>query len=157
MAKAPELQTPSEAGKKGGRGKRGSDSPPLSKGSTHKDRLAARLKRDHPEIAARVAQGEFKSIRVHEPPGAPIAPRPAQVIPTHGHGPVGALWGFLGGQFHEWLSSTRDGVRSADTDEARVPEPEITHEKALEPSETSAATGEKSDEMEEHIYFMKVM
>ena len=62
MAKAPELQTPSEAGKKGGRGKRGKESIPLSKGPT-KDRLAARLKRDHPDIAARVANGEFKSIR----------------------------------------------------------------------------------------------
>jgi len=62
MAKAPELMTATEAGKKGGRGKRGKESIPLSKGPT-KDRLAARLKRDHPAIAARVANGEFKSIR----------------------------------------------------------------------------------------------
>ena len=62
MAKAPELMTATEAGKKGGRGKRGKESIPLSKGPTV-DRLAARLKRDHPAIAARVANGEFKSIR----------------------------------------------------------------------------------------------
>lgn len=61
MAKAPELMTATEAGKKGGRGKRGTKLVTLSKGGN--DRLAARLKRDHPDIAARVANGEFKSIR----------------------------------------------------------------------------------------------
>ena len=35
----------------------------LSQGSSNTYYLAARLKRDHPEIAARVANGEFKSIR----------------------------------------------------------------------------------------------
>lgn len=62
MAKAPELMTATEAGKKGGRGKRGEQCTPLKKGNS-KDRLAARIKRDHPDIAARVANGEFKSIR----------------------------------------------------------------------------------------------
>ena len=52
MAKAPELMTATEAGKKGGRGKRGTKLVTLSKGGN--DRLAARLKRDHPDIAARV-------------------------------------------------------------------------------------------------------
>ena len=33
------------------------------RGSTNSSYLAARLKRDHPDIAARVANGEFKSIR----------------------------------------------------------------------------------------------
>ena len=61
MAKAPELMTATEAGKKGGRGKRGTKLVTLSKGGN--DRLAARIKRDHPDIAARVANGEFKSIR----------------------------------------------------------------------------------------------
>ena len=40
---------------------KGTKQVPLSKGGN--DRLAARLKRDHPAIAARVANGEFKSIR----------------------------------------------------------------------------------------------
>lgn len=62
MAKAPVLLTAEEAGKRGGRGKRGKESIPLSKGPTV-DRLAARLKRDHPEIAVPIANGEFKSIR----------------------------------------------------------------------------------------------
>lgn len=51
---APELQPT-------GRPKKGSDNPPLPKGSTSKDRLAARIKRDHPEIAAQA--GEYKSVR----------------------------------------------------------------------------------------------
>jgi len=61
LASAPELLTAKEAGKKGGRGKRVTNLVSLSNGGN--DRLAARLKRDHPAIAARVAQGEFKSIR----------------------------------------------------------------------------------------------
>ena len=48
---------------KGGRGKRVVQHTTLLDGGHRKDRLAARLKRDHPEIAARVANGEFKSIR----------------------------------------------------------------------------------------------
>ena len=45
-----------------GRGSR-SDNIKPNKGGTDTSYLAARLKRDHPEIAARVANGEFKSIR----------------------------------------------------------------------------------------------
>ena len=63
MAKAPELMTATEAGKKGGRGKKASNLLTLPTSSNDKNRLAARIKRDHPEIAARVANGEFKSIR----------------------------------------------------------------------------------------------
>lgn len=63
MAKAPELMTATEAGKKGGRGKKASNLLTLPTSSNDKNRLAARIKRDHPDIAARVANGEFKSIR----------------------------------------------------------------------------------------------
>jgi hypothetical protein len=45
LDEAPGLMTASEAGKKGGRGKKGKDSLSLSKGPTV-DRLAARIKRD---------------------------------------------------------------------------------------------------------------
>ena len=58
MAKAPELQPegrPSKDRKLVQRTRLGT--------GNSKDRLAARLKRDHPDIAARVANGEFKSIR----------------------------------------------------------------------------------------------
>ena len=63
MANAPELMTATEAGKKGGRGKKASNLLTLPTSSNDKNRLAARLKRDYPAIAARVANGEFKSIR----------------------------------------------------------------------------------------------
>ena len=66
MAKAPELMTAIEAGKQGGRGNKAVDnvnSFKTAKGGNRDTYLAARLKRDHPEIAARVANGEFKSIR----------------------------------------------------------------------------------------------
>lgn len=49
--------TATEAGKNGGRGKRGSNLLTLPTSSNDKNRLAARLKRDHPAIAARVAIG----------------------------------------------------------------------------------------------------
>lgn len=56
IAAAPKLQPT-------GRPKKGSQRPPLQKGSNSKVRLAARINRDHPEIAERVKAGEFKSIR----------------------------------------------------------------------------------------------
>ena len=56
IAAAPKLQPT-------GRPSKGSDSLPIPKGSTSKARLAARINRDHPEIAERVKAGEFKSIR----------------------------------------------------------------------------------------------
>ena len=59
MAKAPELKP---TGRPSGQDEKVANGH-LSKGSNHKDRLAARLKRDHPDIAARVSNGEFKSIR----------------------------------------------------------------------------------------------
>lgn len=59
MAKAPELKP---TGRPSGQDEKVANGH-LSKGSNHKDRLAARIKRDHPDIAARVANGEFKSIR----------------------------------------------------------------------------------------------
>ena len=58
MAKAPELKP---TGRPRADDEKGTKQVPLSKGGN--DRLAARLKRDHPAIAARVANGEFKSIR----------------------------------------------------------------------------------------------
>ena len=66
MAKAPELMTAIEAGKQGGRGNKAVDNVNSFKTAKRGNRdtyLAARLKRDHPEIAARVANGEIKSIR----------------------------------------------------------------------------------------------
>lgn len=59
MAKAPELQ-PEGRPKKDSKPK---DSLGFRNYGQTKERLAARLKRDHPAIAARVAKGEFKSIR----------------------------------------------------------------------------------------------
>lgn len=56
LAAAPKLQPT-------GRPSKGSQRPPLQKGSNSKVRLAARINRDHPEIAERVKAGEFKSIR----------------------------------------------------------------------------------------------
>ena len=58
MAKAPDLKPNGRPRADDGKGTK---QVPLSKGGN--DRLAARIKRDHPEIAARVANGEFKSIR----------------------------------------------------------------------------------------------
>jgi hypothetical protein len=45
-----------------GRPKKGVAHTPLPKGTSSK-RLAARISRDHPEIAARVKAGEFRSMR----------------------------------------------------------------------------------------------
>ena len=61
MAKAPD-NAPKRGEVGRGRGNR-SDNIRPNKGGTSKDRLAAKIKRDHPDIAARVANGEFKSIR----------------------------------------------------------------------------------------------
>jgi hypothetical protein len=63
----PMNQTPAEYGKKGGRGKKASDnitgfSPGGDRG-TSASYLAARLKRDHPDVAAAVERGEYGSIR----------------------------------------------------------------------------------------------
>lgn len=74
MAEAPELMTPEEAGRKGGRGKAVTAVTPLRKGN-NPDRLAARIKRDHPEIAARVEAGEFKSIRAAALEAGIVKPR----------------------------------------------------------------------------------
>jgi hypothetical protein len=65
-AKATMDKAPDNAPKRGevGRGRENrSDNIRPNKGGTSKDRLAAKIKRDHPDIAARVANGEFKSIR----------------------------------------------------------------------------------------------
>jgi hypothetical protein len=56
LAAAPKLQQT-------GRPSKGGQRPPLQKGSNSKTRLAARINRDHPEIAERVKAGEFRSIR----------------------------------------------------------------------------------------------
>ena len=53
MAKAPDLKPNGRPRADDGKGTK---QVPLSKGGN--DRLAARLKRDHPEIAARVAAGD---------------------------------------------------------------------------------------------------
>ena len=60
MAKAPELKP---TGRPRADDEKGKDSLPFRNKGQTKERLAARLKRDHPDIAARVANGEFKSIR----------------------------------------------------------------------------------------------
>jgi hypothetical protein len=59
----------------GGRGKTRASGTALARGQNHAAYLAARLKRDHPEIAERLAAGEFRSVRaaakaagiVHDP------------------------------------------------------------------------------------------
>lgn len=61
LAAAPKLATHGGDRKKEGRAS--SDSLLAPKGSTSKTRLAARINRDHPEIAERVKAGEFRSIR----------------------------------------------------------------------------------------------
>ena len=65
LEKAPELMTASDAGKKGGRGNKAIDNINSfkPKGGTGADYLAARIKRDHPQIAAGIAAGEYPSIR----------------------------------------------------------------------------------------------
>jgi len=64
MANAPKLATLSEAGAKGGRGKKAVDNiKGFTGGGTSKSYLASRLKRDHPDVAKRVEAGEFRSIR----------------------------------------------------------------------------------------------
>ena len=62
IAAAPKIQTLTDAGKKGGRGKKAPDNVRGFNGNSQ-DYLAARINRDHPEIAERVKAGEFKSIR----------------------------------------------------------------------------------------------
>jgi len=52
----------SEAGAKGGRGKKASDKITSFRG-TSAEYLVSRLKKHHPDIAARLAAGEFKSAR----------------------------------------------------------------------------------------------
>lgn len=67
IAKVPAALTASEAGKLGGRGKKKAekavDHINSFGGGTSADYIAARIKRDHPDIAARVEAGEFKSMR----------------------------------------------------------------------------------------------
>lgn len=77
MANAPELKP---TGRPSGQEEKVANGH-LSKGSNHKDRLAARLKRDHPAIAARVANGEFKSIR--KKPTSPTRPQEAHRRISH--------------------------------------------------------------------------
>ena len=62
IAAAPKIQTLTDAGKKGGRGKKAPDNVRGFNGNSQ-NYLAARINRDHPEIAERVKAGEFKSIR----------------------------------------------------------------------------------------------
>ena len=62
IAAAPKIQTLTDAGKKGGRGKKAPDNVRGFNGNSQ-DYLAARINRDHPDIAERVKAGEFKSIR----------------------------------------------------------------------------------------------
>lgn len=67
IADAPVAMTTdkSETGKLGGRGHKSSgDAPQLNRqSSTSATRIAARLKRDHPEIAEAVLRGEYPSMR----------------------------------------------------------------------------------------------
>jgi len=60
---AQKLQAEAPAVAKTGRPEKGSQRPPLPKGSNNAVRLTARLKRHHPDIAERLAAGEFKSVR----------------------------------------------------------------------------------------------
>jgi len=62
LAAAPKIQTLTDAGKKGGRGNKAPDNVRGFSGNSQ-TYLAARLRRDHPEIAERVKAGEFRSIR----------------------------------------------------------------------------------------------
>jgi hypothetical protein len=61
LAAAPKLAM--HGGDRKKEGSRSSVSVTLEKGGHRKTRLAARLNRDHPEIAERVKAGEFRSIR----------------------------------------------------------------------------------------------
>lgn len=54
-------------------------------------------------------------------------------------------------QFPEWLTSTRAGVPSGDTDEATGPEMQITRETAPEPSETIPEAKEKSEPLTDGV------
>ena len=56
-------RTPAEYGALGGRGKKASDNTTGFQRGTSPTYLAARLKRDHPEIAAAVERGEYRSMR----------------------------------------------------------------------------------------------
>lgn len=61
---APERLDPSEYGKMGGRGKKAVDNiNGFQAGGTAASYLAARLKRDHPEIAHQLERGSFRSVR----------------------------------------------------------------------------------------------
>jgi hypothetical protein len=61
LASAPKLAT--HGGDRKTESSRSSASVTLEKGGHRKTRLAARINRDHPEIAERVKAGEFRSIR----------------------------------------------------------------------------------------------
>lgn len=52
-----------DTGRPGKSSEKGSDNPPLPKGSTSADRLTARIARDHPDVLKRMKAGEFKSVR----------------------------------------------------------------------------------------------
>ena len=61
LKKDEELKTArAEGGKKGGRGNLGSQTTKVNRGSPY---LAARIKRDRPDIAAAVERGEYESMR----------------------------------------------------------------------------------------------
>lgn len=78
VAAARKIPTPSERGEQGGRGnKAGSNPTSFGRGRSY---LAARLKRDHPEIVARVQAGEFKS--VHAAAVAAGIRKPTATIPV---------------------------------------------------------------------------
>jgi hypothetical protein len=63
VAALPENEPPAEYGKKGGRGKKAVLARKAFSGGSDPAYLAARIKRDHPEIAAKVAAGDYASIR----------------------------------------------------------------------------------------------
>ena len=88
-------------------------------------------------------------------PTSPVDASALLAIPAQGPGPASAAWWRVASRFWrlglEWLTSTRAVVPSGDNDEATVPEAEITAETAPEPSETSSATGPKSDDQQEDV------
>lgn len=63
MAEAAPLQAVGTAGPGRGHHKTGVDNTGLTRGATNADYLAARLKRDAPDVAAEVARGEHASVR----------------------------------------------------------------------------------------------
>jgi len=58
-----ELLSPEERGAMGGRGNKASDNITSFSRGTSQEYLAARIKRDHPDIVSRIEAGEFTSIR----------------------------------------------------------------------------------------------